>query len=199
MNHAFWVIKASFYSLFFEIDWPKFSEIGNKNCLWFQVSKNLTIISTRKQRNQHIPNDIWTSFNIEGIFVGCVINFWGVGGYIIFCENVSLLIFLLFGLTDPIFKRKVLKKQLIKKYGLITMLNSDNKYNVLSFCWTFLVCFHFSNMYLNFYIIIQGTKWLWINNFYYFLLSAVLYCRIIWTELGYELFRVNALPCFTVG
>lgn len=74
------------------------------------------------------------SFNIEGIFVGCVINFWGVGGYIIFCENVSLLIFLLFGLTDPIFKRKVLKKQLIKKYGRITMLNSDNKYNVLSFC-----------------------------------------------------------------
>lgn len=44
------------------------------------------------------------------MFVGCVINFWGVCGYtitfIIFCENVSLLIFLLFGLTDPIQKKK---------------------------------------------------------------------------------------------
>lgn len=48
VNHAFWVIKASFYPLFFETDWPKFSEIGNKNCLWFQVNKILTIISTRK-------------------------------------------------------------------------------------------------------------------------------------------------------
>lgn len=53
------------------------------------------------------------------MFVGCVINFWGVCGYtitfIIFGENVSLLIFLLFGLTDPIQKKKSLEKQLIKK------------------------------------------------------------------------------------
>lgn len=52
------------------------------------------------------------------MFVGCVINFWGVCGYtitfIIFCENVSLLIFLLFGLTDPIKKKKVFKNNLQK-------------------------------------------------------------------------------------
>lgn len=53
------------------------------------------------------------------MFVGCVINFWGVCGYtitfIIFCENVSLLIFLLFGLTDPILKKKKSLKTTYKK------------------------------------------------------------------------------------
>lgn len=53
------------------------------------------------------------------MFVGCVINFWGVCGYtitfIIFCENVSLLIFLLFGLTDPILKKKKSWKTTYKK------------------------------------------------------------------------------------
>lgn len=50
------------------------------------------------------------------MFVGCVINFWGVCGYIIifiiFCENVFLLIFLLFGFIDLIKKKKVFKNNL---------------------------------------------------------------------------------------
>lgn len=130
-------------------------------------------------------------------FLGCRWLYYYIYNFLWKCVFINY--FIIWTYWPNLKKKKSLEKQLIKKHGLITVLSSDNKYVVLSFCWKFLVCIHFSNMYLNFYIIIHGTKWLWINNFYYFLLSAVLYCSINTTKLRYELFRVNALPCFMVG